>query len=280
MNRLAIFKSIAEEASHGELVFPTKVEESLKLKRLLDDPDCHVDSAIRLIQADPLIAARSVSLANSAAYRRSGTTVTNVRQAIARLGFTTLRTVVASVIIKQLNCLQTDPQLKAMAAQLWEHSAHVAALAQVIAKHVPRVNPETAFFAGLMHEVGGFYLLSRAEEFPGLLNHDSEDEVWTEYGEKLIGKGVLHQLGIPSIVIQAIEKMWLGLSSIPPESLADTLILANDMASVHSPLHQGQSKLIRQHLTHLDFEIDDSTLQEILNETDEEVESVANALLI
>ena len=279
MNRLAIFKSIAEEVNHGELMFPTKVEESLKLKRLLDDPDCHIESAIKLIQADPLIAARAVSLANSAAYRRAKGTVSNVRQALNRLGFTTLRTVVASTIVKQLNCLQTDPELKAMAAQLWEHSAHVAALSQAIAKYVTKTDPETAFFAGLVHEVGGFYLMSRAEEFPGLLSSDGNDEIWMEYGEKIIGKGVLTQLGIPPDIIHAVEKMWQGLANIPAENLADTLILANDLAPIPSPLHQGQSKQIRQHTSHLDFTVDDSTLQEILDESDAEVESVAHALL-
>jgi hypothetical protein len=31
---------------------------------------------------------------------------------------------------------------------------------------VTGVNEDTALFAGIVHEVGGFYLLSRAEEFP------------------------------------------------------------------------------------------------------------------
>ena len=87
---------------------------------------------------------------------------------------------VASVIVRQLGSHITDPQLRAKTAKLWEHTAHVAALSQVLAKKVTHVDPETAMFAAIVHEVGGFYLLSRAEEYPGLLDDNTED--WLEYG--------------------------------------------------------------------------------------------------
>ena len=45
----------------------------------------------------------------------------------------------------------------------------MAALAHVLSRRVSHVDAETAMFAGIVHEVGGFYLLSRAEEFPALL---------------------------------------------------------------------------------------------------------------
>jgi len=47
-----------------------------------------------------------------------------------------------------------------------EHTAHVASLAHVIARRVTRLDPETALFAGIIHEVGGFYLLSRVKDHP------------------------------------------------------------------------------------------------------------------
>jgi HD-like signal output (HDOD) protein len=61
------------------------------------------------------------------------------------------------------------PAHRKLAVRLWEHTAHVAALAQVIARRVTHVNPDTAFFAGIIHEVGGFYLIARAGAYPGLL---------------------------------------------------------------------------------------------------------------
>lgn len=235
MDRLEAFKSIAAQAGRGELTFPTNVDATLKLQRALNDPDMHVDGAAKLVQAEPLLAARTVAIANSAAYNRSGNSITNVRGAVQRVGFRTLNALAAAVIVRQLGSKITDPVLRAKADQLWQHTAHVAALAQVIARRVTKVDPETAMFAGIVHEVGGFYLLSRAAEFPGLL--DGEPDEWIEYGEVAIGRGVLAKLGVPVAVMEAIEAMWDGLRALPPETLGDTLLLANDLAPLTSPLH-------------------------------------------
>lgn len=79
MDRLEAFKSIAAQAGRGELTFPTNVDATLKLQRALNDPDMHVDGAAKLVQAEPLLAARTVAIANSAAYNRSGNSITNVQ---------------------------------------------------------------------------------------------------------------------------------------------------------------------------------------------------------
>jgi HD-GYP domain-containing protein (c-di-GMP phosphodiesterase class II) len=66
-----------------------------------------------------------------------------------------------------------DRRIQGMVSTLWEHSAQVAALSRVIARKITKVDPETAMFAGIVHEVGNFYLLSRAEEFPSLLKSNT-----------------------------------------------------------------------------------------------------------
>lgn len=277
MDRLDIFRKIATEAGKGELNFPANVNASLKLQQALDDPDCHVDAAAKMVMMEPLLSARTVALANSVAYNRSRVDIVNVKAAVSRLGFRTLKTMVASVIVRQLNSGITDPTLKAKAAQLWEHTAHVAVLAQVIAKRITKVDPETAMFAAIVHEVGGFYLISRAEEFPGLLDGDPED--WVEYGEKLIGRGVLKKLDVPASITQALEALWSGIHALPPETLGDTLLLANDLARVVSPLHQKEGNATRQAAAIIDFVVDDETLSSILDDSQEEIESLTAALL-
>ena len=99
-------------------------------------------------------------------------------------------------------------------------------------------------FAGIVHEVGGFYLLSRAEEFPGLLEGDAED--WAEYGEKIIGRGVLKKLDVPAPVLTAVESLWTGVGANPPATLGDLLFLANQLAPVASPLHPGIDVALEQ----------------------------------
>lgn len=277
MDRLDIFRNIATQAGRGELSFPANVNATLKLQREFDDPDCHIDRATRMVAAEPLLSARTVAIANSAAYNPSGREIANVRAAVARLGFGTLKSMVAAVVVRQLSSKSTTPRLCAKSAQLWEHTAHVAALSQVIAKKVTRVDPETALFAAIVHEVGGFYLLSRADDFPGLL--DDNSEAWMQYGEKLIGRGVLKQLGVPEPVLQAAEALWHGVRALPPTTLGDTLSLANDLAPVISPLQPPESAKVRQQAAMINFAVGNTTLHRILHDSAGEIASLTAALL-
>ena len=278
MDRLDAFKAIAQQASRGELAFPTNVDASLKLQQALNDPNCHVDVAARLIQADPLMAARTVAIANSVAYNRSGTEISSVRSAVQRLGVRTLQSLVASLIVRQLGSKIRNPLLKQKALQLWEHTAHVAALAQVIARRVSQVDPDTALFAGIVHEVGGFYMLAQAEHYPGVMEGEPED--WIGHGETQIGRGVLQKLMIPENVMKAVEAMWIGMRALPPETLGDTLLLANDLAPVASPLHTRPGETTPAAALTLDFTVGDGTLSAIMAESADEVKSLAAVLLM
>ena len=278
MDRLDAFKHIAAQASRGELAFPTNVNASIRLQEALADPDCHVEAAAKLIQADPLLAARTVAIANSVAYNRSGTEISSVRSAVQRLGVRTLQSLVAALIVRQLGSKITDPTLKAMADQLWQHTAHVAALAQVIARRVTNVDPDTALFTGIIHEVGGFYLLSQAEAYPGIM--DGEPEDWIDHGEVEIGRGVLRKLIVPEAVMQSVEAMWDGLRALPPENLGDTLLLANDLAPVPSPLHQRPGATTQAGARTIDFAVGQGTLDDILRESAGEVTSLFAVLML
>ncbi|RZT08019.1 HD-like signal output (HDOD) domain, no enzymatic activity [Duganella sp. CF402] len=278
MDRLDAFKTIAAQASRGELTFPANVNAALRLQQALNDPDCHIEQAARLIQADPLLAARSVAIANSVAYNRSGTEISSVRAAVQRLGIRTLQSLVAAVIVRQIGSEVTEPSLAAKINQLWEHTAHVAALAQVIARRVTHVDPDTALFAGIMHEVAGFYMLASAGEFPRVM--DGEPEDWVEHGELEIGRGVMTHLGVPEAVFKAIESMWVGLRALPPETLGDTLLLANDLAPVHSPLHQRPGATTLQGARTIDFVVGDGTLHAIMTESALEVQSLYAVLML
>ena len=278
MDRLDAFTAIAAQASRGEITFPANVNASLRLQQALNDPDCHVEAAAKLIQANPLLAARSVAIANSVAYNRSGNEITSVKSAVQRLGVRTLQSLVAAVIVRQIGSEITNPVLKQQIDQLWEHTAHVAALSQVIARRVTHVDPETALFAGIMHEVAGFYMLSCAGDYPQIVEGEPED--WVDHGEIEIGRGVLTRLGVPDGVFQAIEAMWVGLRALPPESLGDTLLLANDLAPVPSPLYQPRSNITEQGARTIDFVMGEGSLHTVMVESAEEVRSLYAVLMM
>ena len=279
MNRLEAFGFIAAQAARGEITLPTSVNAALRLQLALDNPDCHIEDAIKLVLGEPQLAARTVALANSAAFNRNGDAqLTNVRAAVMRIGYRSLQTLVASLVVRQFGSRIVDPGLRAKAEQLWAHTAHTAALAHVFARRVTFINPDTAMFAAIVHEVGGFYLLSRADDFPGLLDEDPEK--WAELCEEVVSREVMKKLAIPEPVRMAIESLRDGWLSMPPATLLDTLILANQFSPVPSPLGPQLPAPIKHEDSVLDFIVDGDTLDSILQESADEVKSMSAALLV
>lgn len=271
--------SIAADAARGDIVFPTHTEIALRVQRLLDDPDCSSEALGKLVSAEPLLSARVLGIANSIAYNPGGRAISDIKNAIARLGFATLRALAAAVIVRQMKELASTDAQRALATKLWEHTTHVAALARVIARRVTHQNPDAAFFAGIVHEVGSFYLIARAKEFPGLLEADETAwEAWHGDGEALVGRAVLGALDVPANVMNAMESVWAGFLALPPVSLGDTLLLADQLTPVESPIDALAGMSRKGMEAEIEVLIDDETLSEILAESAEEVAALGAAL--
>lgn len=186
---------------------------------MLDDPDCELDKVTRLVQAEPLLATKVVAVANSVVFNRSGKRVTDVRSAISLLGFNIVRNLATAILTRQLAGKAANSEV---VTQLWKHSAYVASLAQVIARRVTKQNPDTAMFAGMIHEISWFYLLSREKDFPGLTDgnfasswvrdEDLGDETEIECEIK-IGTAILKALAVPAPVVEVLlacgKDIWL-----------------------------------------------------------------------
>ncbi|MEQ1881190.1 MAG: HDOD domain-containing protein [Burkholderiales bacterium] len=292
MDSSEALKIIVAEAVKGNLNFPTSAKVAFRVRETLDDPDCSIEEAVRLVKAEPLIASRVVAMANSIAYNSSGKEIADVRAAVMRLGFAPVRSAAAAVATRQMTGASTDPASQQRATKLWEHTMHVAALANVIARRVTKQDPEAAMFTGIIHEVAGFYLLSRTGDFPALLddelhewlpNDDSEidgDDIATGGGERDIGRLVLKALSVPAAIVQGMEELWAGYLTLPPVTLGDTLLLADQLAPVRSPLRDASSAMQDKFSAEIDMAIGEKTLVGILEESAEQMESLVAALKI
>jgi hypothetical protein len=101
---------------------------------------------------------------------------------------------------------------------------------------------------------------------------------WDEQGAAEVGRAVLKRLGAPAAAMEAIEGMWQGYLAMPPHTLGDTLLLADQLAPVESPLSQlagtGREGMEAQ----VEIALDDQTLSSMLAESTAEVESLIAAL--
>lgn len=269
-------QTIIADAERGSMVFPTHAELALRVKRMLDDPDCAVEPLSKLIAAEPLLAARIVAIANSVVYNRSGRSSADLRSAVSRLGFNTLRTLATSVVVGQMANMVQAPAHRGLSTRLWEHTAHVAALSRVIASRVTHQDPEVAFFAGIIHEIGGFYLIARAATFPGLL--ESDLAAWVGEREAQLGRCVLRALDVPGAIQDAMESLWGGYLALPTESLGDTLLLADQLAPIESPLAELSGMGRKGMAVDIEQQVDGEELSAILADSAEEVASLIAAL--
>ncbi|MTW11454.1 HDOD domain-containing protein [Pseudoduganella eburnea] len=238
MEKLRDLATIISEMQRGELVFPTSVNAALSLQLALADPDCHDDEVLRRVLGEPVLAARAVALANATVFRRNGAPpVTSARAAVQRLGYRNLYSLAASMVVRQFGARIRDRALRERAEQLWKFSAHVAAISYQVAQHITRTDPDTALFAGIVHEAGNFYLLSQADQVPGLL-----DEMGRRLGpvQEIVAREVLRKLEVPDAVAAAIITLRDGAISLPPAGLRDTLLLARHLCPVLSPLPAPQ----------------------------------------
>jgi HD-like signal output (HDOD) protein len=261
VNRAEAFGAIAAQAVRGELSFPTSVNAVLRLQQALNDPECQLEEAVRLTLGEPRLAAHTVALANSSAFNSGGKPITNVRMAVTRIGFRNLQMLVASLLVRLFGSHIEDPGLRRKAELLWQHTVQVAALAYLFARRVTCVNPDTAMFAGIVHEVGGFYVLSRADAFPGLLDDDPAQ--WAALCGDAVTRELARRLALPEAVADAIVGLRGSWLHMPPSSLIDTLLLANLYADVPSPLSPAPAPLPDHSESVLDFLLDETSLREI-----------------
>ena len=89
---------------------------------------------------------------------------------------------------------------------------------------------------------------------------------------------MLRALEVPDHILDAIETLWSGFLAMPPHSLGDTLLLADRLSPVESPLDALDGMSRKGMAVELEVLIDDETLTDILAESREEVSSIIAAL--
>jgi HD-like signal output (HDOD) protein len=164
-----LVQSLTLELASEKIDLPSFPEVAARVRKALADEEVDIDDAVRIISAEPALAARLLQLANSAAMNTSGKRIADLRQALSRIGFNMARSAAIAFAMSQLRRAEAYRGLEQPLDELWQRSAHVAAVSHVVAHRFTRVNADMALLAGLLQCVGRLYLLTRAARFPGVL---------------------------------------------------------------------------------------------------------------
>jgi putative nucleotidyltransferase with HDIG domain len=116
----------------------------------MDQQDVDLGSLVKKITLDQALTAKALRLANSSFYGMPSQ-VTTIGQAMSILGFRSIRTLLTACSVT--NAFARDAGSGFDFESFWRHSVGAAVCAQKLAKRV-RINPDTAFTAALLHDIG------------------------------------------------------------------------------------------------------------------------------
>ena len=124
----------------------------LELMESFSDEEVRVEEIAKKIGMDQSLSAKVIRMANSAAYRR-GKEVESIEQAVIRLGFNQVRSIVVATTLS--NVFPETPGFDKN--QFWQDTFITASIAKALAKHAS-INQETAFTCAMMHNIGELLL--------------------------------------------------------------------------------------------------------------------------
>ena len=228
-----ILADIARELA-GTVVFPTSFDAAMRLRKELQNPDLPTARIASIVGVEPLIATKLMHLAGSALYSPDGSPAKDLRAAISRLGVELVRTTALTIAMSQLMRSKDMEVFSDLTGILWNHTLTTAAAARILARTQTRINPDEALLAGLVHDLGAFYLLYRAAQYPELrAQPESVKGLIIEWHEN-IGVTLLNALGMSEAVVAASTDHD-QLRSGPPAvySLADIIYVGSLLDSAH-----------------------------------------------
>ena len=270
LNEQAFLHTISQELEDGELRFPTSLEVTMRVLEALDDPDMDLGRMSAMVSAEPLLAARTVALANSAWYNPGGRLVTDVPKALVRIGFGKLRALAMAVAAEQLIHRDVLGPFQPMIRKLWAHCVDVAATASALARRFTKLDKDAAFFAGMVHDIGQFFLLARVWEYPEMLKDDSPLSDLVRVWHAPIGRAVLAAMNMPQALVDAVDDPELYGGVWPPDSIPDLIFVANLIAETRNPFSPENEDFRTGLAKAATLGLDEVRLAEVLAESVEE----------
>jgi putative nucleotidyltransferase with HDIG domain len=240
--RFEMLADIAKELS-GEVIFPTYFDAVLRLRKVLQDSSLSITGIAAAVSMEPLIGAKLLHLANSVAFNPAGLEVVDLKSALTRLGVNAVRTTAMSIVMSQLMRAKGMANFAELTHALWDHSIKTAAAARIIAKNLTRLNPEEAMLAGLIHDLGAFYMLYRATQYEELRHRPDSVRYLIIQWHESIGVSLLNAIGIPEEIVDAtVDHDQVRSTPSPIRTLPEVVYVANMLAGGHFEwLMQDQS---------------------------------------
>jgi HD-like signal output (HDOD) protein len=190
---------------------PTLPVVATKVTELINDPNSSSADIADVLKKDQVLTAKVLKLINSPYYGIPGE-VTDVKRALAYLGFNSLAQLVLSVSV--ISVFSENKQSRFSLPGFWKHALGTAVASEIIAKKVDYPKPEECFTCGLLHDIGKIVLLKIApEEFLKIIELSEREKIsFAEAERKLeipghgyLGEYIAGQWRLPQVIRMSIR---------------------------------------------------------------------------
>jgi putative nucleotidyltransferase with HDIG domain len=154
------YAGLIRALTNDGLQLPAMPEMVIKIQRLLDEPNLQIEQLIKLLAREPAVATKVVGIANSALCRGSHT-VRGLRDAVVRIGLRETKNVVLAILCRSK--LFRVAGYSAESKRLYRHALATSLATQLIGRPLG-LDPDLAFLAGLVHDLGSVAMLSIAAD--------------------------------------------------------------------------------------------------------------------
>ncbi len=268
-----------ERISPDDLSFATSADASLRVMRAVDNPEIGLEDVARIVTAEPLLSAKVVRMANSVALNPAGRTITDVKQAVMRVGLAPIRSLAMALTLDQVRHSQRMTPCRQLVNRLWERCVHVAALSYVVARRLSSLPADEAMLAGIVHDLGRFFLLGvAAENHPELLKDQATLILALDELDRRAGSRLLEALGLPPTIIEAVAQRGNFGGSMPPQTLSDVLFLACWLAPPANPFEDPELRENARTQEGAALGLDRQTIADFVTASGDEIYSIALAL--
>lgn len=255
---------------------PSMPQVLLRFLSATNDDQISIAELAKVVEQDPALSARILTVANSPALRR-GEEIKSLDQGLVMLGTRLMRTLGACLAIQSVFA-RTSGDFRYDLTGFWGHTLRVAELAYAIASHVGYPDAGEAYLAGLMHDIGQLLLLGGMGNTYGVLLDRSADEIELQGNEDsllgtdhaAVGAWLIDQWHLSSFMADAVLFHHKPADEIVTADLLSQIVWSAHIidSSNHSgPSQNGSTVSIAAIKSMLGIESSDAeTIQQVCSE--------------
>lgn len=268
--------SLVGRMIHAIEDFPALPETVHRAREAVQDPKSSVRDITEIIVMDPPIAAKVLSVANSAAYGFPRK-IEDINLAITLLGLRETYSIVLSAAVLDIveKCRHIDYK------RFWLEAVCCAAATRFVLKAVGKRQQSGTFAAGLLHDIGKVALAEVAPGLYGKIPPNLSDGQLIEMETKIVGLShteagfeLAERWGLPEEISQSMRFHHIPEAAEEMQDVVAVVNLADALARATGATLEDNSQVFQNHesalkILGLDMELAEAMVDDFINSRDE-----------